>query len=42
MEILEEVDGPNAVLVEQDGQVTGLLTRADLYSYMQMRQAFKL
>ncbi len=42
IEILEEVDGPTAVLVEQDGQVTGLLTRADLYSYMQMRQAFKL
>ena len=42
MEVLEEDEGPPAVVVEQDGQVTGILTRADLYAYMQLRTALNL
>ena len=42
MEVLEEDEGPPAVVVELDGQVTGILTRADLYAYMQLRTALNL
>ena len=42
MEALEEDEGAPAAVVTSGGRVVGVITRSDLYAYLQMRQALDL
>ena len=42
MEVLEEDDAPPAVVVTRDGLAEGIITRGDLFAYMQVRRALDM
>lgn len=42
MEVLEEDDAPPVVVVGLDGEAEGVITRRDLFAYIQMRRALDL